>query len=421
MNNKNIAALFIVSTLTLANSSFGFEGGLSVGVGMSNTDNVNQEVDNEVSDTELALTLGADIQDSSQNSTLDINYQLRESQYLSDSFGDRSSANGYGRLDVFTGDRTFGWFISNDEQDTLLDVADADTPDNRSQRSTMRTGPIVNIRIDPRDTLRLSHIYSKSVIGDSQANSEINSTGIDWIHLVSSRTSVTASILSSTVEPDMFVLNQYEQQNATVGLERRLKYGEFAIKVGHAKIDEPLSVDGDDPDSSIYSVDLNLAGQLGSLTLSSVKQLQSSGENGFLSETELDIGSQAFALEISKRTQASASVPFHHGKSEIVLTYSDLVSENVTTGSVREVTSQSINLIRNLLYNQTLRLSFNVSERGEANASMERESLQLVYNKRLGDALNVGCGVARDVRTFAVGNDEAVSNRGFCNLSYRIR
>lgn len=421
-NNRNLTATIILLALVprvYAVQQHSFE----VGVEANYTDNVFQQVDNKETDTELSLLLGVDFEHSTQNSILNINYNSRMSEYLQDSYDRRTSVNGTGRIDVFSDSKLIGWFVSGDQQDTVIDVVGTNTPDNFSQRSVYSTGPIINIRINARNSIRLEGISSRTVIEVSDADSETLSAAVTWERKISSRTRFNFSFMNSTVQPEIFTIDEYDQEDISVGMSHLLRYGQISASYGLSKVDQLEDAEGDTLDTEVYDLALSLRLTRWSLTLTSAQQLQSSGENGFFSETDFDIGSQEFGVEINKRNKISVNLLAGPGSSGFTLDYSDIYSESPLTGSVREMDVKSIGYAYyfdaddyvNLRYART---DSNDAVPGIPERELERNSMALSYTKGIGRSLDAICGISRQERQFADSANEAISNSGYCSLNY---
>lgn len=424
MKNKKILAAAMVVAHIAVPPVFGIEEhSIEVGLELNHTDNVFEQVDNKQEDTELSLLLGVDFEHSSQNSLLNLNYSSSVSEYLEDSYDRRTSVNGIGRLDVFSSDKVFGWFASTDEQDTVIDVVGTNTPDNFSQRSVYRTGPVINLRINTRNTVKLEGVRSKTVIANSDADSETSTVTLIWSRAVGARTQLNLSVMKSTVKPEMFAIDEYDQEDLSIGFVRRLKHGRFAASAGEARIEKLVDFEGDTLKSDVYDLSFLVSLSQWTLLVTSAKQLQSSGENGFFSETDFDIGSQEFGVEINQRNKAQLNIFVGPGGSNLVFDYSNVQTESPLTGAEREMVVQSLGYAYYLTPDDNLNLRYTLVNSNEVipellERDLDRDTITLSYTKGIGRSLNAICGVSRQTRQFADSSDEAVSNSGYCSLSY---
>lgn len=400
------------------------ERGLNVGLEVTPTDNVYQEVDDPESDTEVALQIGANLQSTNQIHTFNLDYQGKSSEYLDESFSQRHSINGTARLDVFTTSRTFGWFISNDEQDTVINVVGPDTPDNRSQRRLTQTGPILNFRLDATDSLQVAHVWSQTDIENSDADSDAVSTSAKWTHRFNSNTALSLLCETTEVEPEIFVVDTYTQKSFGIELEKNIRYGTFTTYVGSSSVDDVTNMAGDELDANVYDVSLKFFINRSSLMVSTVKNLQGSGGNGYYSDASFDIGSETFAIELSKRDLASLSIPLGSGRSILIFDYFAVEAENTLNESVRRFGTSAVSISRSFANNQQLILRYaktnNHIDLNTSNSEFERKRYTLAYQKDLGENFNMSCGIFRSESVFGDVAGTAEVNSGFCSFGYKI-
>lgn len=400
------------------------EQGMSVGLEVTPTDNVYQVVGNPESDTEVTIQVGANLQTGNQVHEFNLDYQGKSSDYLDNSFSRTHSLNGTARLDLFTPSRTFGLFVSNDEQETIIDVVGPDTPDNQSQRHLSQAGPILNFRLDATDVIQLAQVYSSTYIENSQADSEAVSTFAKWAHRLDSGTTFSLRGERTTVEPEIFVVENYTQESIGVELSKRILYGNATLYVGNSVIDDVVSLDGEELDSDVYDVLINFSINGSELAISAVKNLQGSGGNGYYSDTSFDVGSELFTIELNKRELASLSIPLRGGQSFLGLDYSAIKVVDVLEGGVRKFGTSAVSYSQSLANNQQLTFRYAVtdnytsSDQGES--EYERNRYSFTYRKDLGEKLNMSCGIVKSEIIYSYVGGIANINAGFCSLNYRV-
>ena len=137
---------------------------------------------------------------------------------------------------------TAGYF-QNTETDTVVDVAAADTPDNRQQRSRYATGPELQLRFSPRDTLILSGRYSTLQVDADGTDSDRTNGNVTWQRLVSPKLTLALDATYESVEFEQDDLvgisndfsNDYDRQTASLNIVRRIRHGQINLNAGYLR------------------------------------------------------------------------------------------------------------------------------------------------------------------------------------------
>jgi hypothetical protein len=245
-----------------------------------------------------------------------------------------------------------------------------------------------------------------------------------WIHRINENTEISLLGENTEVEPEIFVVDSYTQKSVGVELSKEILYGEFTAYVGSSSVDDVTNVDGDELEATVYDVSVKISMDYSTLVVSTVKNLQGSGGNGYYSDASFDIGSESFAIELSKRDLASLTIPLGSEKSLLVFDYSAVEAENALEGSVRKFGTSAVSISHSIANNQQVNIRYaktnNHIDLSASNSEFERERYTLIYQKNFGLGLNVSCGLFVSENTFGEAEDKADVHGGFFSLDYKI-
>ncbi len=422
---------------------------INLGLGLVYDDNANRASgepgDPEESDTQRQFNLGVGIDGDTKHLGYVLNYQATDSAYENDTFGDRTSVNGYGELRVFSADRRYSWVFSNTETDTVVDVAAADTPDNRQQRSRYATGPELQLRFSPRDTLILSGRYSTLQVDADGTDSDRTNGNVTWQRMVSPKLTLALDATYESVEFEQDDLvgisndfsNDYDRQTASLNIVRRIRHGQINLNAGYSVIDR--SILEDDVKSPVYGLNVTLRGFGGENTLNALRSLtdNTAGLNRGLqatlgipnvgntgTETDPDFGGTGAQIVIREQLVLGHKRLVFSPRNTLGFGVSWNEREEEDSGQVESRQGVELNFERTLSPATSLRLNvgYNEFERSDDTDEVidRRKNAGLVLTSRINEKLFYNCSITYFDRTGEI-LSQYTSNSISCGINYNIR
>lgn len=230
--------------------------GIAVFLALDHDDNITKQDTNKVSD--IREVVGANVNYAYTSRVLDLglDYELTHEEYEDSTFQSKSRLQGGGRAQVSTNPARYSWLFQHDQSIANSNSRNADTPDNLIQRSVFTTGPNLNLRISPVDSLSGSLRFI-DVRFDEQGDNDTkhNKAQINWSHQLNTRNNI--GIVTSYVEVKGDALNSdYKQEKVGLLYGSKQKYSTYALEAGVTSVKRDLS-GADDVDGEYFRVNFN--------------------------------------------------------------------------------------------------------------------------------------------------------------------
>lgn len=157
--------------------------------------------------------------------------------YVDDIYGDETLFNMKSSLVWEISPRRFTWTVDDTYEQTRINAALADTPDNRANVNVFSTGPDVYIRFSPVQTLALGARAGNVYTGDANADSDRFSGSARWLYQATSTNiySLNYEILDVNYD-DSTINNDYSSHNLFLRADYRPSRSQYTIDLGMTKI-----------------------------------------------------------------------------------------------------------------------------------------------------------------------------------------
>ena len=240
LNNNKIlfykvaANLLIIPVLFLPLTTYSSNFTASLFYESEYSDNIDKAPSNAPKD--FLSTIGTDIGFDHQSSLYQFqtNYNFSYLDYLYDSSDDEFQWSGdlFGSFEII--EDMLSWEIDHTQRYLVTNRREADSPTNRERISTLSTGPVLNLVLNPTgaDALIFNNRYTKTSFGDTeQADSERQTFTVAWRHLVNRLTSFSLNAEYTAVTFDTGD-NDYGQYRYSADVDRMLKQGNLTFGIG---------------------------------------------------------------------------------------------------------------------------------------------------------------------------------------------
>ena len=162
--------------------------------------------------------------------------------YLNNTFSDQTQlTTGFGLFNFDIIEDFLDWRTSFTRTQVLSDTTD--TPDNRDERNTFRTGPTINYRINRASTLRMGVNYVQVENSDKiSADTKRVNANTSYIYQYNSITDFSLNgAYDQILESDQsgrLPLNDDKIKNMTlnIGMNRQFSRGSFSINAGQSQV-----------------------------------------------------------------------------------------------------------------------------------------------------------------------------------------
>ena len=213
-----------------------FQWNASIDLGAQYEDNMDKLPVDEESDTELLLGADIAITGRGSNYSLDLDYRFLERDYVDDVLDDDTAING-GANFRWSLLRGLDFVLENRIDELRSDLDEADTSDNRQNRSWFSTGFDWNLSLSRVDRLQFAPRYVRVDIEDAEGNdSERASLGISWLRQTSEVSQFSVNVQHQDVEFDDATFD-YELQTAYVGYNTELSRLNWGVQLGFSDIE----------------------------------------------------------------------------------------------------------------------------------------------------------------------------------------
>lgn len=175
---------------------------------------------------------------------VDASFNLSQEFYLNNSYSDQTQlTTGFGLFNFDIIEDFLDWRTSFSRTEVLSDATAGDTPDNREERNTFRTGPTINYRINQASTLRMGANYVQVENSDDDAaDTKRVDANASYIYQYNSITDFSLNgsydqILESD-QDSATALRDDKIKNITlnVGMNRQFSHGSFSINAGQNQV-----------------------------------------------------------------------------------------------------------------------------------------------------------------------------------------
>lgn len=177
-------------------------------------------------------------------------FSIEQEVYLNDTFSDETNiSTGIGIFNFDIIEDFLDWRSSFTRKQILNDAALGDTPDNRIQRNIFRTGPTINYRINPTNTVLVDVNFIQVEISDDEsadtkrvagnASYKFQYNSLTSLSLSSSYDKIIESDYGdpSILRPD----EKVERVGLNVGIDRVLFNGLMGARLGQNRIESSVS------------------------------------------------------------------------------------------------------------------------------------------------------------------------------------
>jgi hypothetical protein len=294
------------------------------------TDNIARSFDNETSALVYGAGVGFDINTRRQRleATLqgDVAY-LASTE--SDLYEEGVVGNALGRLEYAIVPERFDWFVDGAYGQIPVDERLTDTPENRQDFSTLRTGPQFSLPLGTRNLLQFGGSYATTNYSVAEDDFDRTEGFLSLRRRLSARQSVALSGTSNKTEferEDEFI--SYRQDRAFLEWSATGARTTLLAQAGY----EVLNRDGlDDADSSLYKLRVTRKiGRLSTLTFD-IDQQMADTSTAFASRIEFGGGGGA-AIDVSPTAGVyrvrSAKTHFRTGSPQLLIDISATYEED---------------------------------------------------------------------------------------------
>jgi hypothetical protein len=189
-------------------------------------------------------------------------FNLSQEFYLNNTFSDQTQlTTGFGLFNFDIIEDFLDWRTSFTRTDVLSDSTESDTPENREQRNTFRTGPTLNYRMNQSSTVRLGANYVQVINSDEDAaDTKRIDANASYIYLYNS---ITNFSLNSNYDRVIEIKeegrtrsnsNEHSQNiSLNVGMNRQFSHGSFSANVGR---NEVRSEDSETVSGNFFNIQL---------------------------------------------------------------------------------------------------------------------------------------------------------------------
>lgn len=259
------------------------EWGASVTQGVE-YDNNAHGVENDTT-PEIALNTGfsTELDHDSAHWEVELGYDLDYTTYRKRQFDDNHSVDGSGKVTWIVLPERFTWFVSDEQGYSVVNPQESDTPENRAQKQSRATGPVLTIPLSPVDTAELEAEYTvSSVDADTKSESEIKSASLTWEHLLSPTKDMELTLSKSKTEFGESD-NGFEASSVSLGINTVQASGALDVSVG---IDRLETDEGAERDSTSYDVVFTRQFSNTEIGLSGTRMLTDSVSTGGNADTD---------------------------------------------------------------------------------------------------------------------------------------
>lgn len=276
---------------------------LSIHAGLERQENITRLPDGQEQIDDDALTYGtsfAYLEDRTHFES-DLSYSITRQEYLDDSFEGRNAVLGRGYLSVRTANDAFSWMVENRVRDGLLDVLQAEIPQNLTRVNTLSTGPRVRLRLSGRDDLIFAATHTEVETENARADNTSDSASLVWDHQATRRLGISTSLSHTVTDADFSEVGEIKQQHGALRFDRTLRRGMFSVEGGYADATAE-DVELDVSDNFEYRLALDLETDRGTVLLQAVKEITTTGlgTSTTVPTPFLESASDLFRLDVSE-------------------------------------------------------------------------------------------------------------------------
>ncbi len=172
-------------------------------------------------------------------------FNLSQEFYLNNTFSNQTQlTTGFGLFNFDIIEEFLDWRTSFTRNDVLSDSTAGDTPDNREQRNTFRTGPTINYRMTKASTIRLGVNYVHVINSDEEAaDTKRVDANASYIYQYNSLTDFSLNgnydrVIEVKEDGRTRSSSNEHSQNISldVGMNRRFSHGSFSANIGRNEV-----------------------------------------------------------------------------------------------------------------------------------------------------------------------------------------
>lgn len=256
-------------------------GDFSYGLGYTATrsDNITRVPSDELSETIHSYLVGFSYLERTPDIDATVMAQTEFRDYQDDIFDDETVSNLRALLYWTISPQRFIWAVEDTFEQTRINAAVADTPDNRANVNVFSTGPDVYFRFNPVHTLALGARAGNVSTGRANADNDRFSGTARWLYQATSITTYSFNYEVQDVAYDDSTLNgDFTSHDIFLRADYRPSRSQYTIDLGASRISPEQ---GEDLNESLFRLNW-----IRHLTTESTFGLSASGE---YSDTAADI------------------------------------------------------------------------------------------------------------------------------------
>lgn len=209
------------------------------------TSNAKLENTNTADDVIESVGINVLLNEQRKRFNANASFNLSQEFYLNNTFSDQTQlTTGFGLFNFDIVDDFLDWRTSFTRTDVLSDSSAGDTPDNREQRNTFKTGPTINYRMNKASTFRVGANYVQVINSDEDAaDTKRVDANASYIYQYNS---ITNFSLNSNYDRVIEIKedgrtrsnsNEHSQNiSLDVGMNRLFSHGSFSANIGRNEV-----------------------------------------------------------------------------------------------------------------------------------------------------------------------------------------
>jgi hypothetical protein len=256
-------------------------GDFAYGLGYTATrsDNITRVPSDELRETIHSYLVGFSYLELTPDIDATIAAQAEFRDYQDDIFEDETVSNLKALLYWTISPQRFIWVVEDAYEQTRINAAESDTPDNRANVNVFSTGPDVYFRFNPVHTLALGARAGNVYTGQANTDNDRFSGSVRWLYQATSITTYSLNYEAQDVSYDDPALNaDFTSHDIFLRADYRPSRSQYTIDLGASRISPEQ---GEDLNESLFRLTW-----IRQLTTESTFGLSASGE---YSDTAADI------------------------------------------------------------------------------------------------------------------------------------
>ncbi len=236
--------LFLLLTALSASKGYAAELKASIYSETRSTSNARLVATNVKDDVIERIGVNLVLKEERKRFNADASLNFYQDFYLNNTYSDQTQlTTGFGLFNFDIVEDFLDWRTSFTRTQVLSDTTATDTPDNREERNTFRTGPTINYRINRASTLRMGTNYVQVENSDEiSADTKRVNANTSYIYQYNSITDFSLNgSYDQILESDQggaLPLNDDKIKNMTlnIGMNRQFSRGSFSINAGQNQV-----------------------------------------------------------------------------------------------------------------------------------------------------------------------------------------